>query len=513
MISFQEFHKHVSPAGFGFPRHMQLIGKHLDLVDRGAIKNLMIFTPPQHGKSSLVMDCYPARRFARNPLDHGLLCSYSGDLAERGSGNVLRTVQSDWWQEQYGYPVGKATNSRWQFNVPGQDGRYSCVASGISGSITGHTASFCVIDDVLRNRQDALSPTIRESIWSNYTSSVESRLPQDGNVVMITTRWHQDDLPGRLLQRAKENPKSSQWTVLVLPATNDSGEESFILNTATGEQRFLWKYAALWPEKFPREILDQRRADLGESLYIALYGCRPSMGTNVLFPSDKWTVNEQFAPVAVAQAWDCASKSGNSNDWSVCCTLGVDNTGRFKVLDVWRGKPDFHSLKRQVFIQWVAVHQKFGIQSVVVIEDANAGTQLLQEFEHLNSVNPSMIFPVAVRPLKNKFLRSEAIAGYQNAGQVALPADAPWRELFIRECEEFPLGQHDDQCDSYTWAQAAFVRGQGVFKDQQGPQGGSVDVYDALAEANDYGYQSSHEDLNDFDQEMERAESLLRYLK
>src|SRR5262249_22292227 len=160
----------------------------------------------------------------------------------------------------------------------------------------------------LRNRMDALSPTIRENIWQNFTSSVESRLPKNGRIVMITTRWHADDLAGRILTRAKENKKASQWTVLVLPATNDSGEEAYVLDTRSGEQKFLAAYDALWPSRFPRDILDQRRADLGEGIWSALYACRPSMGADVLFPIESWGsyhgVDENNLQYVVT-AWDC----------------------------------------------------------------------------------------------------------------------------------------------------------------------------------------------------------------
>jgi predicted phage terminase large subunit-like protein len=511
MISFEGFHKATSPETFEYPWHLRNIGHHLELVERKTIKNLMVFTPPQNAKSSTVAERYPAYHLARDPLSHVLLCSYSDDLAVRASVNARQIVQSDWFQEKYSYPIGKATESRWMLKVPGQDGRYSCVASGIAGSITGHTARLVVIDDVLRNRQDALSPTIRENIWQNYTSSVESRLPQDGNVVMITTRWHADDLPGRILRRAKDNPKASQWTVLVFAATNDSGEESYILDTRTGEQKFLPKYAALWPSHFPREVLDQRRADLGEGLWQALYMCRPSMGANILFPSERWATNERFVPVAAVQAWDCASKSGSANDYSVCCTLAQDNCGQFKVLDVWRGKPDFFALKQQVFREWCSLHSRYGVAAVVVIEDANAGTQLLQEIEHMNQMNPTAIWPVAVKPIKNKFVRAEAIAGYQNAGQVALPESASWRESFIRELEEFPLGQNDDQCDAFVWAQAAFVRGDGTFRKQTGsPELDSqIVTYNALEDSS-YHHGSIDSDGERFYQKCDELERRFR---
>jgi predicted phage terminase large subunit-like protein len=149
-----------------------------------------------------------------------------------------------------------------------------------------------------------------------------------------------------------------------------------------------------------------------------------------------------------------------------------------------------------VFIQWAAAYQRWRLYPGVVIEDANAGQQLLQEIENLNATDPTLVQPVAVKPTKNKFVRSEAIASYQNAGQVSLPSEAPWKQAFIRELEEFPLAQHDDQVDAYTWAQAAFVRGQGVFKLPKDIEGPSEVVH--LDDLADYSFGDSFD--SDFEQ-------------
>jgi predicted phage terminase large subunit-like protein len=464
-MNFESFYKATSPTTFEIGWHHKLIFNYLERFERRKIKNLMILTPPQHGKSTTVAERFPAYHFSRDPRSHVLVASYSDDLAVRASINCRQIVQSDWFQERFGYPVGKATESRWTLAVPEQDGRYSLVASGISGSITGHTAQIAIIDDVLRSRQDALSEQIRETIKMNYTGSVETRLPKDGGTLLITTRWHADDLAGFLLTRAKDNPKAAQWVVLTLPATNDSGTEAYILNTATGERTDLPAYDALWPSLFPRDLLDQRRADLGEGLWQALYMCRPSMGGNVLFPADKWRVFDNVQPMRMVQAWDCAAKTGSGHDYSACVTVAQLGSGEYAVLDVWRHKVAFPELKQMVFRKWMEMYERWQVASEVVIEDANVGAQLLQEIEHINAMQPSMIYPVAAKPGgKSKYVRAEAIASYQNRGLVGLPSNAPWRQMFINELQEFPLSQNDDMCDAYVYAQAAFVRGEGFFK-------------------------------------------------
>jgi predicted phage terminase large subunit-like protein len=178
-------------------------------------------------------------------------------------------------------------------------------------------------------------------------------------------------------------------------------------------------------------------------------------------------------------AWDFASgKAGAKNDYTAGCCVALMNSGRYAVLDVYRGKPDFTLMKQMVFRKWVETFERYRIQSQVFIEDASAGQQMLQEIANLNLRQPTVVQPIPVQPTTNKLVRAEAIASAQNNGQVDLPADAHWKEEFIRELEEFPLAQHDDQVDAYTWAQAGFVRGEGFFKlPEQQPQ---VQVYDPM---------------------------------
>ena len=145
-MNFNTFFKKTSPATFTQEWHQQddcqffgARGTQQDCESRDP------YVPPSTGKNTTVAERYPAYHFARDPLSHVLLCSYSDDLAVFASGNCRQIVQGDRFQENFPYPVGKATEARWQFAVPGQDGRYSYVASGIAGGITGHTAVSLVV--------------------------------------------------------------------------------------------------------------------------------------------------------------------------------------------------------------------------------------------------------------------------------------------------------------------------------------------------------------------------------
>ena len=489
MITFNKFFVETSPATFELPWHLRLISKYLQMVERKEISNLMIFTPPQCAKSTTVSEKFPAFCFGRDPLKHILITSYSDDLAVRASGNCKTIVQSDWFQERFPWPIGKATEKRWMFNVPNQDGRYSCVASGINSAITGHSADLVVIDDVLRGRMDSLSPVIRQSIWDQFTGSVESRLSKTGQIVLITTRWHEDDLAGRFLSRAKENPKASQWTVLVLPATNEPREEAYVLDTRTGEKKFIAKYEALWPNRFPREVLDQKRADLGESLWAALMCCRPSMGTDLLFPPTAWGTYEGInidELELVIQSYDCASKTAASNDFTSGVTLARTTDGRILILDVWKDKVTFSQLPGIVLARWQSCAQKYKTIPMLVVEDTSSGTQLIQLFQGSQSHIPL----APAKPAgKSKFVRAEGVTPLTRSGCVCLPKNAPWKDSFVNELAEFPTATHDDTVDATVNGLKAFLSG-GDFRTSQfllnpGKQQNAQEIAEAWQEEHD----------------------------
>jgi predicted phage terminase large subunit-like protein len=323
-----------------------------------------------------------------------------------------------------------------------------------------------------------MSPKIRQTVSENFFSVIA---PRSKKITLVTTPWHLSDLAMENIRIARINKNARQWTVVVLAATNDEGKDSFIEDTRTGEKRFLEPYESLWPEVHPRAELEEIKATMREVMWQALYMCRPSVGSNCLFPRDKWGTLGQFAPIAINWAWDFASgKAGAKNDYTVGCCVALMNSGRYAVLDVFRGKPDFPTMKQIVFAKWCETYQRYKLYPQVFIEDASSGQQMLQEIQHANLMRPSMLLPIPVLPTHNKEMRAEAIASAQNNGQVDIPADAVWKEDFIRELEEFPLSEHDDCVDAYVWAQAGFVRGDGFFKPLPVPDAERIVEYDPI---------------------------------
>jgi len=445
------------------PRHHRLIAEQIDRWVRDDIQNLIVLMPVQHGKSFMFSDRLPSHLLGRNPRTHVLLTAYGNPLVQRAVVANRNMMKGEYWQKEYGWPIGeKDTQNALLLDVPGQDGRFSLIGAPLNGSIAGHTVDYAIIDDICRNEKDAMSPTVRATISDNFFSVIAPRARKS---CICTTPWHLSDLAMENLRLARTNKSARQWTLVVLAATNDDGEDSYIEDTRTGERQYLEPYEALWPEVHPRVALEEIKATMRERKWQALYMCRPSVGANCLFLRDKWGKLGFCSPILVNWAWDFSSgKAGTSNDYTVGCCVALMNTGRYAVLDVFRGKPDFPTMKQLVYAKWCESYEKYGLAPQVFIEDASAGQQMLQEINYANAVRPSMLKPIPVMPTHNKEVRAEAIASAQNNGQVDLPEDAPWKEDFIRELEEFPLAEHDDQVDAYTWAQAGFVRGEGFFK-------------------------------------------------
>ncbi|SPF44746.1 hypothetical protein SBA1_550111 [Candidatus Sulfotelmatobacter kueseliae] len=423
----------------------------------------MCLMPVQHGKSFVFSDRLPSYLLGRNPRTHVLLTAYGNPLVQRAVVANRNTMKGEYWQHEYGWPMGeKDTQNALLLDVPGQDGRFSLVGAPLNGSIAGHTTDYAIIDDVCRNEKDAMSPTVRATINENYFSVIAPRARKS---CICTTPWHLSDLAMENARVARQNKAARQWVIVVLAATNDEGQDSYIENTLTGAKEYFPPYEALWPEVHPRAALEEIRATMRPRKWEALYMCRPSVGADCLFPRDKWGTLGLASPIMLNWGWDFASgKAAAANDYTVGVLVALMNTGRFAVLDVFRGKPPFPQMKQLVYMKWCETYEQFGLMPQVFIEDASSGQQMLQEINYANLLRPSLLQPIPVLPTTKKELRAEAIASAQNNGQVDLPEDAPWKEEFIRELEEFPLCIHDDQTDAYTYSQAGFMRGEGFFK-------------------------------------------------
>jgi predicted phage terminase large subunit-like protein len=257
--------------------HHELICKKLDEFVDGKNKRLIIAAPPRHGKTEIVSRRFPAYLLGRNPDCKIIACSYASDLASLINRDVQRIINSPEYAELFPDTTLNISNVRTTsqesylrnsdiFEVVNHKGVYR--SAGVGGSITGMGGNILLVDDPFRSRADAESPTIRQKVYEWYTSTFRTRRQKDASILLIATRWQEDDLTGRLIELSKNDPMADQWEVISLPALSEEEIEPYDIRTEPNQ--------ALWPDEYPESDLFGTKASLTMYEWLSLYQQRPS---------------------------------------------------------------------------------------------------------------------------------------------------------------------------------------------------------------------------------------------
>lgn len=404
----------------------RIICAHLDALANGEIEKLAIFMPPGAGKTYHAGQRFPAYMLGRFPKTDIVSASYTLELAQDSSRTVRELIRSS---ESWPWPQTKIADDQsavthWRTSTGG-----AFRAVGVGGSLTGFHPRGLIIDDPIKGPEEVSSAQFREKQWRWYTqvaltrqSGVHGRTWQ----LFMLTRWHEDDLAARALNAF------SDWTVLQLPLY---AEENDPLGRAIGEPL---------PDYPLEKVLSVEEGQISSRAFGAMYQQHPTAETGNLFQR-AWFEYRATLPTSfrsVIQTIDCATKTGVSNDYSVIATWGFDGM-RYHVIDIWREKVEFPDLLRAA----IAAYEWYQ-PAAVLIEDASAGTQLIQQFR------ASALPIIAIPALGSKVSRAEAITPLFESGRVVLPPSAPWVETFIEEHVAFPNTKHDDQVDTTSMALA-----------------------------------------------------------
>lgn len=416
--SLIEFTKYTLPQ-YIEAKHHTLIAEKLEAVERGEIDRLMINMPPRHGKSELASRRFPAWFLGRHPNKSIIAASYNSDLASDFGRQVRNIVSSGEYAPLFKTALAEDSRAANRWNTA-QGGSY--VAAGVGTAITGRGADILLIDDPIKDRQEADSETQRETVWDWYTSTAYTRLAPGGRIIVIQTRWHEDDLSGKLL--AEQARGGDKWDVLELPAINDDG-------------------AALWPDFYPIEALERIRAVLPARDWSALYQQRPAPDEGDYFKREwfKWyTVPPNHLRTYGASDYAVTAKGG---DYTVHVVAGVDPDDNLYILDMWRSQAESHVWVEE-FINLVQKHRplNWGEEQGQIIKSLGPFIDKRMRERRVYCRREAMA-SVADKPTRCRSFQARAAMG-----KVYLPHNAPWIADLLGEMMNFPVGKHDDQVDA-----------------------------------------------------------------
>jgi predicted phage terminase large subunit-like protein len=424
-------------------------GTHLDVLDEalmkvssGELKRLIVTMPPRHGKSERVSRKFPAWHIGRNPDDEIILASYSVDLS-RGFSRIARdTLTSN--TGVFEVEVDRNNQSAESWGTSGHRGGLH--AAGVGGPITGKGARIAIIDDPVKNAEEADSENQREKIWEWYTSTLYTRLTPDGRIVVVMTRWHEDDLVGRLLKKEADEIKEGvhrgeRWTVINFPAL---AEKDDYLHRPEGEP--------LWPEQgFDKDRVQQIKVDVGSRVFNALYQQRPSAADGNMLKRDWWRYYDAPPPFAsMLISVDAAFKDEDTSDYVVIQVWGKVQANMYLV-DQVRAKMNFPATIqtiRNVTKKYPEAHWK------LVEDKANGSAIIATLHREIGGI-------VAINPEGGKVARVNAVSAYIESGNVFLPRST-WIQDFVEEAASFPNGKHDDQVDAMSQALHRFIYFNGI---------------------------------------------------
>lgn len=439
-------------------------------VAEGKSPRLMMLMPPRHGKSELASRSFPAWHLGHYPEHEFIACSYNIDLARGFSRKVKQIIEDSTYTSVFPgtrLDPDNASNEAW--GLADQRGGY--VAAGVGGGITGRGAHILLIDDPIKNAEEADSSDNREKIWEWYLSTAYSRLAPGGGVLIIQTWWHDDDLSGRLqtlMKTGSDDEFIDQFEVIKYPAIAESDE---YLNTETdlieydlsADQRDEPRYVplrkkgeALHPERYDlNKLLRIKAQNNGGRWWSALYQQNPVPNDGGYFTKDQF--RQQPTPSRdrcnVLIAWDFAISEKKQNDYTVGTVVLQDDNDILHVADQVRFKSGNAFFIVEAILNLATKWYSAANPSLVIgFEDG----QIYRAIEALltKRMRERQFYPstVVLKPITDKLARGRVLQGRMQQGMVAFASSAPWFDSLKAEMLRFPAGAHDDQVDSVSWA-------------------------------------------------------------
>lgn len=440
--------------------HHELIFKKLDQFIAGEIKRLIICMPPQNGKSEAVSRRLPAYLFGKNPDCKIISCSYSADLAQRMNRDVQRIIDTPEYHTLFPDTHLNESNVRSDahgnymrnsdiFEIVGHEGVYrSC---GIGGGITGMSMDYGIVDDYLKNREEAESLTIRNKIYEWYTDVLGTREQGDSSILITATRWHEDDLIGRLLEKQENDPEADQWEVINLPAMSEEVRPDYDIRTGPGQPLWPWKYSEKW--------LKKRKANVPVYTWLSLYQQRPSAAAGNLVKKEQFKychiigdlldMGDKQATLSqckIFQTCDPAASTKTSADYFALGTWVQTPQNDLALIDLIHTRletPDQVELFRQQYLRWKPVTQYVATKGLGI----SLYQTLKQEGLPVDKIEEDV----------DKVTRFIPAATRIASGTVYFLADLPGLHDYEAELLGFPNAAHDDLVDITSLAVSVVI--------------------------------------------------------
>ena len=457
--AFRDWINGTAPGWTWDWNHQLYLYGRLDRVTAGETKRLMIFMPPRHSKSETVTVRYTAWRMIRDPKMNVILGSYNQRLANRFSRKIRKLTGTS-------IDLSKERKAADEWET--QEGGSLC-AVGVGAGVTGFGADLIVIDDPVKNRSEAESKAYRENTWDWFNDDIYTRLEPGAAIILIQTRWHEDDLAGRLLNDMKNG--GEPWQVVSLPAiaqwsgdtpvpTNaersngvDSLPRLFALRahgdksvTAPSDPLGREPGEALCPDRYDIAALRRIEKKLGSYSFAALYQQNPVPLDGGIFKRSWFMRVVDKAPDGLKwfRGYDLAVSTATTADYTASVRCAVDKQGNIYIAEAFRSRIEFPEQRRYVVERMTEeIHTVHGVESALhgqaLVQD------LLRETKLLRCVLRS------IRTDKDKVTRALVWAARAEAGKVIL-VRGPWIEEFLDEVCSFPNGSHDDQVDAMSLA-------------------------------------------------------------
>lgn len=456
---------YVTHGEWLFPKHLQIFNDAVVELSNDKINGLIVCMPPRHGKSLFGSYYVPAWWIGKHRDSRVILSSYEAGFAASW-GRKVRNLLQEYGEMLFGVIISSDSKAAHRWDIENAQGGMNTAGAG--GAITGKGANLFIIDDPIKNSEEANSQLIRDKLWEWYLSTVETRLEPQGKQLIIQTRWHEDDLAGRLINEINEG-KRYRWKVLSFPALCEEKHIDKKVSTKNGKRIRIRKRdflgrkegEALWPDRYPQKYLDNLKnrwdhdeAKLGPYWFSALYQQRPTPMEGDIFrrswfryyKEHKEYLNFENGKLSklkkddlnVIVAVDLATSMKESADYTVFSCWGhYRESNLLFLLDVFRERVSGADHEEEL--------KNFCAKN-------NPNIILVEAVQYQQALAQSAVrsgLPVfEVRPKGDKLARALSFASFVKAGQVFFPGNVSWINPLLEELTTFPQATHDDFVDT-----------------------------------------------------------------